>query len=63
MRCSRARDDRPDPPSVTHARDKLRIERIGAGHCTGQFAFAEMIRLFGDRFDPAGVGSVIPLPV
>ena len=43
-------------------RDKWKIERMAAGHCTGQFAFAELIRVFGPRFDPAGVGSVISLP-
>lgn len=43
--------------------DKWKIERLAAGHCTGQFAFAEMIRIYGASFDPAGVGSVIPLPV
>jgi 7,8-dihydropterin-6-yl-methyl-4-(beta-D-ribofuranosyl)aminobenzene 5'-phosphate synthase len=47
---------------VTAFRDKWKIERMAAGHCTGQFAFAELIRVFGPRFDPAGVGSVISLP-
>jgi hypothetical protein len=28
-----------------------RSKRMAAGHCTGQFAFAEMIRLFGPRFN------------
>ena len=31
---------------VTSFRDKWKIERMAAGHCTGPFAFAEMIRLF-----------------
>jgi 7,8-dihydropterin-6-yl-methyl-4-(beta-D-ribofuranosyl)aminobenzene 5'-phosphate synthase len=47
---------------VTALHDKWKIERIAAGHCTGGFAFAEMIRVFGRNFDIAGVGSVIPLP-
>jgi 7,8-dihydropterin-6-yl-methyl-4-(beta-D-ribofuranosyl)aminobenzene 5'-phosphate synthase len=47
---------------VTAFRDKWKIERMAAGHCTGQFAFAELIRIFGPRFDPAGVGAVVPLP-
>ena len=47
---------------VTAFRDKWKIERMAAGHCTGQFAFAEMIRIFGSRFDSAGVGTVISLP-
>jgi 7,8-dihydropterin-6-yl-methyl-4-(beta-D-ribofuranosyl)aminobenzene 5'-phosphate synthase len=47
---------------VTRFRDKWRIERMAAGHCTGQFAFAELIRIYGANFDAAGVGSVISLP-
>jgi 7,8-dihydropterin-6-yl-methyl-4-(beta-D-ribofuranosyl)aminobenzene 5'-phosphate synthase len=47
---------------VTRFRDKWRIERMAAGHCTGQFAFAELIRVYGANFDAAGVGSVISLP-
>jgi len=47
---------------ITAFRDKWKIERMAAGHCTGQFAFAEMMRVFGPRFDLAGVGAVIPLP-
>jgi 7,8-dihydropterin-6-yl-methyl-4-(beta-D-ribofuranosyl)aminobenzene 5'-phosphate synthase len=47
---------------VTAFRDKWKIERMAAGHCTGQFAFAELIRVFGPRFDSAGVGAVISLP-
>ena len=57
--------DIPDPrvtDLVTGFRDKWKIERMAAGHCTGQFAFAELIRVFGPRFDPAGVGAVISLP-
>ena len=38
-------------------RDKWKIERMAAGHCTGQFAFAELIRVFGPRFNPPGVGT------
>jgi 7,8-dihydropterin-6-yl-methyl-4-(beta-D-ribofuranosyl)aminobenzene 5'-phosphate synthase len=47
---------------VTALHDKWKIERIAAGHCTGGFAFAEMIRIFGQNFDMAGIGSVIALP-
>ena len=42
--------------------DKWKIERIAAGHCTGEFAFSEFDRLYGPKFDHAGVGSVIALP-
>jgi 7,8-dihydropterin-6-yl-methyl-4-(beta-D-ribofuranosyl)aminobenzene 5'-phosphate synthase len=47
---------------VMRFRDKWRIERMGAGHCTGQFAFAEMVRIYGPNFDHAGVGATIALP-
>jgi 7,8-dihydropterin-6-yl-methyl-4-(beta-D-ribofuranosyl)aminobenzene 5'-phosphate synthase len=47
---------------ITGFRDKWRVERIAAGHCSGQFAFAEMARIYGANFDHAGVGAVIPLP-
>jgi 7,8-dihydropterin-6-yl-methyl-4-(beta-D-ribofuranosyl)aminobenzene 5'-phosphate synthase len=47
---------------VTRLRDKWKIERMAAGHCSGQFAFAEMARIYGANFDHAGVGAVIPLP-
>jgi len=47
---------------VTRFRDKWRIERMAAGHCTGQFAFAELVRIYGPNFDHAGVGATLPLP-
>ena len=47
---------------VQRFKDKWGIERMAAGHCTGQFAFAELVRIYGDNFDRAGIGSTIPLP-
>jgi len=47
---------------VMRFRDKWKIERMAAGHCTGEFAFAELVRVFGGNFDHARVGSVIALP-
>ncbi len=47
---------------VTRFRDRWKLERAAAGHCTGEFAFSELNRIFGPRFDHAGVGAVIPLP-
>jgi 7,8-dihydropterin-6-yl-methyl-4-(beta-D-ribofuranosyl)aminobenzene 5'-phosphate synthase len=47
---------------VMRFRDKWKIERMAAGHCTGQFAFAELIRIYGTNFELAGIGSVISLP-
>ncbi len=47
---------------VTRFRDKWKFERVAAGHCTGEFAFSEFNRVFGAKFDRAGVGAVIALP-
>jgi 7,8-dihydropterin-6-yl-methyl-4-(beta-D-ribofuranosyl)aminobenzene 5'-phosphate synthase len=47
---------------VTRFRDRWKLERAAPGHCTGEFAFSEFNRVFGSKFDQAGVGSVIPLP-
>jgi 7,8-dihydropterin-6-yl-methyl-4-(beta-D-ribofuranosyl)aminobenzene 5'-phosphate synthase len=47
---------------VTRFRDQWKLERVAAGHCTGEFAFSELNRVFGSRFDHAVVGAVIPLP-
>jgi 7,8-dihydropterin-6-yl-methyl-4-(beta-D-ribofuranosyl)aminobenzene 5'-phosphate synthase len=47
---------------VMRFQDKWHLERMAAGHCTGQFAFAELVRIFGTKFDHAGVGSIISLP-
>jgi 7,8-dihydropterin-6-yl-methyl-4-(beta-D-ribofuranosyl)aminobenzene 5'-phosphate synthase len=44
-------------------REKWKIERMAPGHCTGQFAFAEFIRVYGSNFDHTGLGSVIALPL
>jgi 7,8-dihydropterin-6-yl-methyl-4-(beta-D-ribofuranosyl)aminobenzene 5'-phosphate synthase len=38
------------------------IRRIAPGHCTGEFAFAALSRVYGARYHYAGVGSVIDLP-
>jgi len=47
---------------VAAFRDKWKIERMAPGHCTGQFAFSELVRVYGSKFDHAGLGSVTPLP-
>ena len=47
---------------VTRFRDKWKFQRVAAGHCSGEFAFAEFNRVFGPKFDHAGVGQVIDLP-
>jgi 7,8-dihydropterin-6-yl-methyl-4-(beta-D-ribofuranosyl)aminobenzene 5'-phosphate synthase len=47
---------------VGRFREKWKLERAAAGHCSGELAFSELQRVFGPRFDHAGVGSVIALP-
>jgi 7,8-dihydropterin-6-yl-methyl-4-(beta-D-ribofuranosyl)aminobenzene 5'-phosphate synthase len=48
---------------ATAFKEKWKIERMAPGHCTGQFAFAEFIRIYGSNFDRAGLGSVVALPL
>ena len=47
---------------ATALHDSLRIERVAPGHCTSELGFAVFLDHFGDRFDRAGLGSVIALP-
>lgn len=42
--------------------DSLRIERVAPGHCTSEPGFAVLLDRFKDRFDRAGLGTVILLP-
>lgn len=42
--------------------DRLKIERIGPGHCSGVPAFSKLRDLYEDKYLYAGLGSVIPLP-
>ncbi len=47
---------------ATVLHDSLKMERVAPGHCTSELGFAVFLDLFKDRFDRAGVGSVISLP-
>jgi 7,8-dihydropterin-6-yl-methyl-4-(beta-D-ribofuranosyl)aminobenzene 5'-phosphate synthase len=40
----------------------LKIERVAPGHCTSELGFTVFLGLFKDRFDRAGLGTVITLP-
>jgi 7,8-dihydropterin-6-yl-methyl-4-(beta-D-ribofuranosyl)aminobenzene 5'-phosphate synthase len=42
--------------------DTLKIERVAPGHCTSELGFAVFMDRFKERFDRAGLGTVIPLP-
>jgi 7,8-dihydropterin-6-yl-methyl-4-(beta-D-ribofuranosyl)aminobenzene 5'-phosphate synthase len=45
--------------STIHALESFEIERIGAGHCTGQKAIWEFAQAFGDRFFLCNVGTTV----
>jgi len=42
--------------------DEWKVDRLAAGHCTGEPAFAAFRKAFGDHYLYAGLGSVIELP-
>lgn len=46
---------------VTELHDKYRVEWVAPGHCTGEPAFAALLKSFGDHYLYAGLGSVISL--
>jgi 7,8-dihydropterin-6-yl-methyl-4-(beta-D-ribofuranosyl)aminobenzene 5'-phosphate synthase len=55
----------PDPEiqrlvSVLH--DQSKVDWMAPGHCTGEPAFADFHKAFGDHYLYAGLGSVIDLP-
>ncbi len=47
---------------VANFESKWKLERVAAGHCTGEFAQAELEKVFKDRHDHSGLGEVIALP-
>jgi len=57
--------DKPDSQvtaTVDNFQTKWKLQRVAAGHCSGEFAQSELERVFGPRHDRSGVGEVIPLP-
>jgi 7,8-dihydropterin-6-yl-methyl-4-(beta-D-ribofuranosyl)aminobenzene 5'-phosphate synthase len=42
-------------------RDHFKVAAVAPGHCTGEAAFAELQKTFGDKYVYAGVGTVIAL--
>ncbi len=57
--------DVPDPEvtaMVARFHDKWKLERVAAGHCSGEFAFAEFNRVYGPKYDRGVVGARIELP-
>src|SRR4029453_6339504 len=47
---------------ATVLHDQWKVDRMAPGHCTGEPAFAEFHKAFGDHHIYAGPGSVIELP-
>lgn len=47
---------------VSNFKNKWGIERVAAGHCSGEFAQAEFTRTYGDKHDHSGIGEIILLP-
>jgi 7,8-dihydropterin-6-yl-methyl-4-(beta-D-ribofuranosyl)aminobenzene 5'-phosphate synthase len=47
---------------ATTLHDRLKVERLAPGHCTGEPTFAHFKRVWGAAYSHAGVGSVIELP-
>jgi 7,8-dihydropterin-6-yl-methyl-4-(beta-D-ribofuranosyl)aminobenzene 5'-phosphate synthase len=41
----------------------LHVKQMAPAHCTGEPAFASLLRQYGDRYRYAGAGSVVELPV
>ena len=55
----------PDPEIrrlATALHDQWKVDRMAAGHCTGEPAFAAFRKAFGDHYLYAGLGSVIEIP-
>ncbi len=47
---------------VTALREEWQLEAIAPGHCSGEQTFAALLKAFGDKYQYAGVGSVLALP-
>ena len=57
--------DKPDAQVtqiVENFQTRWKLERVAAGHCSGEFAQSEMQRVFGTRHDHSGLGEMVLLP-
>lgn len=48
---------------VSNFQQKWKLERVAAGHCSGEFAQSQFTMQFGARHDHSGLGEAIPLPI
>lgn len=46
---------------VTALHDRLKVDYVAPGHCTGEPAFAALKKAFGDRYVYAGLGTTLSL--
>jgi 7,8-dihydropterin-6-yl-methyl-4-(beta-D-ribofuranosyl)aminobenzene 5'-phosphate synthase len=46
---------------VTALHDTYKVERSAPGHCSGEHTFSAVKRILGDKYQYAGVGTVLPL--
>lgn len=46
---------------VAALHDTFKVERIAPGHCSGEHTFSAVKRMFGDRYQYAGLGTVLEL--
>lgn len=46
---------------VAALHDTYKVERIAPGHCSGEHTFSAVKQIFGDKYQYAGVGTVVPL--
>lgn len=47
---------------ATVLHDELKLERVAPGHCTSELGFVVFRKKFGERFDHAGLGTMLALP-
>ena len=46
---------------VTALHDTYKVDRIAPGHCSGEHTFSRVKQAFGDRYEYAGVGTILQL--
>jgi 7,8-dihydropterin-6-yl-methyl-4-(beta-D-ribofuranosyl)aminobenzene 5'-phosphate synthase len=46
---------------VAALHDTYKVERIAPGHCSGEHTFSAVKQVFGDRYQYAGVGTVVQI--
>lgn len=48
---------------VAALHDTYKVERIAPGHCSGEHTFSTIKQVFGEKYQYAGVGTVVQIPV